>query len=294
MPAVQLWSCAEPVEHSVHLSIRFVIRPVRRNHVICTPNLLGDGQLRCYALACFCIRYAIARAQTTALRVRGARNNDDRIEITISAHFVQKRNISDGEGKFLRIQRSKPPVGRVSHRGMDDRLERPPRLGVGEHDSREALPVQGPVGVQHLPAKAGTDRGETACAWGDGVPRQDIRVDRWNTERLEPRADVALAARDSACEGNPSDTGAPCVTQRHGDDHEVSASGRDRCPTVSLGTVFGPFGDGGVPVLSKTTPHASTGLPCHEIALIHEAAQVPHVPGPEVPRIDPRQQVRIG
>ena len=143
------------------------------------------GNCAADALTCFCIRHAIPLYQAASLRVRITRDNDDRVEITIPAHFVQKRNIGDRVGNFLDVQCREPLISGASDLGVHNRLQRSPRLGVGKDDSRDVLTVERPVCLQHLLAKAGNHRGQAGRAGSDGVTGKFVSIDRGNAECLQ-------------------------------------------------------------------------------------------------------------
>src|SRR6185369_12964103 len=84
---------------------------------------------------------ASAFRHTTELDVGIAGGDDDLVELFIAVHFIEERDVGDGEGVLPGIERREPLVDRTAYGGMHDLLEILARGRIGEHDRAELLAI---------------------------------------------------------------------------------------------------------------------------------------------------------
>ena len=105
-------------------------------------------QLPGYSQSGIVLADAVARGQSSKLRGRLARNDDDLVEVTFPPPFEEEGNISDREGVLRRVERREPFVRHFTHERMNDSFEGLSRLGVRKHDRAELRSISAPVESQ--------------------------------------------------------------------------------------------------------------------------------------------------
>src|SRR5687767_5988717 len=90
---------------------------------------------------------------------------------------------------------------------VNDLLEVTPSLGVLEDDTGQLPSVERAGRIDDVRAEAGDDRGKSRTSRLDGLPGQDIGINRRNAKRLELGPDVTLAGGNTAGERDSSSQG---------------------------------------------------------------------------------------
>ena len=113
----------------------------------------------------------------------------------------QQRHVQHARARPAHPALDHRPQHRAAHRGVHDRVQRPPLPLVAEHDAPELLAVERPVGEEDVGPEGAGDGAQGGRAGGDGRAREEVRVDDGDVRR-EERGDGGLAGGDSACEAD--------------------------------------------------------------------------------------------
>ena len=105
-------------------------------------------------------------------------------------------------GVRARVERGEPLIDRGADRGMEDRLEVPPLVDVGEHQGGQRPAIQIAVGGQDAAAEPRHDGVESRRAVRDHVARERVGVDGRHAQGVEDGPHMALAGAHAAGQGD--------------------------------------------------------------------------------------------
>ena len=142
-------------------------------------------------------RATIAGHEPGDLRGLVGDHDDQPIHVLVVAALDHHRRVEhDDTAEFLLGEIVQSPLEDLPDPRMRDRLEPPPALGVGEHDTAERLPVEPPVGCNHPRPELPHDLGERGLARLHHLAGEHVGIDDHRAQHAEHRCDRALAGGD--------------------------------------------------------------------------------------------------